>query len=250
MTKYSAEHLLAIRDLKLSYGGISAVKGINFHVNSKELVTLIGANGAGKTSTLKIIAGLLKPSAGSIHFSGMAIGGKPAYELAQYGIGLVPEGRGVFARMTILENLQMGAYLRQASDHTERIAHDLDGVLKLFPRLKERLNQLAGTLSGGEQQMLAIARAMMGKPKLLLLDEPSMGLAPLMVQAIFDVIQNLNQQGMTILLVEQNARLALSMANRAYVMESGEIILEGSAEELIHDDRVRKAYLGEELRTN
>ena len=250
MTKYSTEHLLDIRDLKLSYGGISAVKGINFHVNSKELVTLIGANGAGKTSTLKVIAGLLKPSAGSIYFSGMAIGGKPAYELAQHGIGLVPEGRGVFARMTILENLQMGAYLRQASDPTERITHDLDGVLELFPRLKERLNQLAGTLSGGEQQMLAIARAMMGKPKLLLLDEPSMGLAPLMVQAIFDVIQNLNRQGMTILLVEQNARLALSMANRAYVMESGEITLEGSAEELIHDDRVRKAYLGEELRTN
>ena len=176
MTKYSTEHLLDIRDLKLSYGGISAVKGINFHVNSKELVTLIGANGAGKTSTLKIIAGLLKPSAGSIHFSGMAIGGKPAYELAQHGIGLVPEGRGVFARMTILENLQMGAYLRQASDPTERITHDLDGVLELFPRLKERLNQLAGTLSGGEQQMLAIAPALMARPKLLLLDEPTRGI--------------------------------------------------------------------------
>ncbi len=250
MSHHLSEHLLAIRDLKLSYGGISAVKGINLHVNSHELVALIGANGAGKTSTLKVIAGLLKPSAGSIHFSGMGIGGKPAYELAQLGIGLVPEGRGVFARMTILENLQMGAYLRQAFDQPERIAHDLDGVLELFPRLKERLTQLAGTLSGGEQQMLAIARAMMGKPKLLLLDEPSMGLAPLMVQAIFDVIQNLNQQGMTILLVEQNARLALSMANRAYVMESGEITLEGPAGELLHDDRVRKAYLGEELRTS
>ena len=241
-----SEHLLAVRDLKLAYGGIGAVKGINFYVDRGELVTLIGANGAGKTSTLKVISGLLKPSAGSIHFAGDSIGGRPAYELAQLGVGLVPEGRGVFARMTILENLQMGAYIRQGNQDLA-IANDLESVLSLFPRLRERKDQLAGTLSGGEQQMLAIARAMMAKPKLLLLDEPSMGLAPLMVEAIFSVIQNLSKEGMTILLVEQNARLALSMANRAYVMESGEITIQGPAQELLHDERVRKAYLGEEL---
>lgn len=241
-----SEHLLAVRDLKLAYGGIGAVKGINFYVDRGELVTLIGANGAGKTSTLKVISGLLKPSAGYIHFDGDSIGGRPAYELAQLGVGLVPEGRGVFARMTILENLQMGAYIRQGNQDLT-IANDLESVLSLFPRLRERKDQLAGTLSGGEQQMLAIARAMMAKPKLLLLDEPSMGLAPLMVEAIFSVIQNLSKEGMTILLVEQNARLALSMANRAYVMESGEITIQGPAQELLHDERVRKAYLGEEL---
>jgi len=241
-----SEHLLAVRDLKLAYGGIGAVKGINFYVDRGELVTLIGANGAGKTSTLKVISGLLKPSAGSIHFDGDSISGRPAYELAQLGVGLVPEGRGVFARMTILENLQMGAYIRQGNQDLA-IANDLESVFSLFPRLRERKDQLAGTLSGGEQQMLAIARAMMAKPKLLLLDEPSMGLAPLMVEAIFSVIQNLSKEGMTILLVEQNARLALSMANRAYVMESGEITIQGPAQELLHDERVRKAYLGEEL---
>ena len=241
-----SEHLLAVRALKLAYGGIGAVKGINFYVDRGELVTLIGANGAGKTSTLKVISGLLKPSAGSIHFDGDSISGRPAYELAQLGVGLVPEGRGVFARMTILENLQMGAYIRQGNQDLA-IANDLESVFSLFPRLRERKDQLAGTLSGGEQQMLAIARAMMAKPKLLLLDEPSMGLAPLMVEAIFSVIQNLSKEGMTILLVEQNARLALSMANRAYVMESGEITIQGPAQELLHDERVRKAYLGEEL---
>ncbi len=241
-----SEHLLAVRDLKLAYGGIGAVKGINFYVDRGELVTLIGANGAGKTSTLKVISGLLKPSAGSIYFDGDSIGGRPAYKLAQLGVGLVPEGRGVFARMTILENLQMGAYIRQGNQDLT-IANDLESVLSLFPRLRERKDQLAGTLSGGEQQMLAIARAMMAKPKLLLLDEPSMGLAPLMVEAIFSVIQNLAKEGVTILLVEQNARLALSMANRAYVMESGEITIQGPAQELLHDERVRKAYLGEEL---
>jgi branched-chain amino acid transport system ATP-binding protein len=241
-----SEHLLAVRDLKLAYGGIGAVKGINFYVDRGELVTLIGANGAGKTSTLKVISGLLKPSAGSIHFDGDSISGRPAYELAQLGVGLVPEGRGVFARMTILENLQMGAYIRQGNQDLA-IANDLESVFSFFPRLRERKDQLAGTLSGGEQQMLAIARAMMAKPKLLLLDEPSMGLAPLMVEAIFSVIQNLSKEGMTILLVEQNARLALSMANRAYVMESGEITIQGPAQELLHDERVRKAYLGEEL---
>jgi branched-chain amino acid transport system ATP-binding protein len=240
----STTPLLVLKHLKLSYGGIAAVKGIDLYINAGELVTLIGANGAGKTTTLKVIAGLLKPSAGSIQFLGHAIGGRPAYELAALGIGLVPEGRGVFARMTILENLQMGAYIRQGSQSSKSIDHDLEAVLTTFPRLRERLSQLAGTLSGGEQQMVAIARAMMAKPKLLLLDEPSMGLAPLMVETIFEVIQNLNQQGMTILLVEQNARLALTMADRAYVMESGAITLSGSADQLFNDDRVREAYLG------
>ena len=246
----STAHLLEVRNLKLSYGGIAAVKGIDFYINSGELVTLIGANGAGKTTTLKVIAGLLKPSSGSIHFLGSAIGGQPAYELAELGVGLVPEGRGVFARMTILENLQMGAYVRQGSHSAKSIDHDLEVVLETFPRLRERLSQLAGTLSGGEQQMVAIARAMMARPKLLLLDEPSMGLAPLMVETIFGAIQNLNQQGMTILLVEQNARLALSMADRAYVLESGVITLSGTANELLNDDRVREAYLGVDVKTS
>ncbi len=245
----STTPLLELKHLKLSYGGIAAVKGIDFYINAGELVTLIGANGAGKTTTLKVIAGLLKPSAGSIQFLGHAIGGRPPYELAELGIGLVPEGRGVFARMTILENLQMGAYIRQGSQSAKSIDRDLEGVLATFPRLRERLSQLAGTLSGGEQQMVAIARAMMAKPKLLLLDEPSMGLAPLMVETIFEVIQKLNQQGMTILLVEQNARLALSMADRAYVMESGAITLSGSADQLFNDDRVREAYLGVDIKT-
>lgn len=246
----STAHLLEVRNLKLSYGGIAAVKGIDFYINSGELVTLIGANGAGKTTTLKVIAGLLQPSSGSIHFLGSAIGGQPAYELAELGVGLVPEGRGVFARMTILENLQMGAYVRQGSHSAKSIDHDLEVVLETFPRLRERLSQLAGTLSGGEQQMVAIARAMMARPKLLLLDEPSMGLAPLMVETIFGVIQNLNQHGMTILLVEQNARLALSMADRAYVLESGVITLSGTANELLNDDRVREAYLGVDVKTS
>ena len=246
----STAHLLEVRNLKLSYGGIAAVKGIDFYINSGELVTLIGANGAGKTTTLKVIAGLLKPSSGSIHFLGSAIRGQPAYELAELGVGLVPEGRGVFARMTILENLQMGAYIRQGSHSAKSIDRDLEVVLETFPRLRERLSQLAGTLSGGEQQMVAIARAMMARPKLLLLDEPSMGLAPLMVETIFGVIQNLNQHGMTILLVEQNARLALSMADRAYVLESGVITLSGTANELLNDDRVREAYLGVDVKTS
>lgn len=246
----STAHLLEVNNLKLSYGGIAAVKGIDFYINAGELVTLIGANGAGKTTTLKVIAGLLKPSSGSIHFLGSAIGGQPAHELAELGVGLVPEGRGVFARMTILENLQMGAYVRQGSHSAKSIDRDLEVVLETFPRLRERLSQLAGTLSGGEQQMVAIARAMMARPKLLLLDEPSMGLAPLMVETIFGVIQNLNQHGMTILLVEQNARLALSMADRAYVLESGVITLSGTANELLNDDRVREAYLGVDVKTS
>lgn len=246
MRRIPSDHLLNVRDLQFSYGGINAVKRINLYVDQGELVTLIGANGAGKTTTLKVIAGLLNPTAGIIDFAGDSIGGRPAYELAKLGIALVPEGRGVFTRMTILENLEMGAYLRQGRQDST-IADDIESIFTLFPRLRERKGQLAGTLSGGEQQMVALARAIISKPKLLLLDEPSMGLAPLMVNAIFQVIQNLTKEGITILLVEQNARLALSIAHRAYVMESGEITLQGVASDLLHDARVRKAYLGEDL---
>jgi len=203
---------------------------------------LIGANGAGKSSSLKAIAGVLTPSAGEVHFATHSTDKLPAYELVRLGLGMVPEGRGVFKRMTILENLQMGAYLKSNAHEIER---QLDEVYSYFPRLKERLAQLAGTLSGGEQQMVAMGRAMMAEPKLLLLDEPSMGLSPIMVETIFDVIHNLSAKGMTILLVEQNARLALQMANRAYVMESGLITLSGSGRELLEDSRVRTAYLGE-----
>ena len=246
MRRIPSDHLLNVRDLQFSYGGINAVKRINLYVDQGELVTLIGANGAGKTSTLKVITGLLNPTGGTIDFAGDSVGGRPAYELAKLGVALVPEGRGVFTRMTILENLEMGAYLRQGRQDST-IADDIESVFTLFPRLRERKGQLAGTLSGGEQQMVALARAMISKPKLLLLDEPSMGLAPLMVNAIFQVIQNLTKEGITILLVEQNARLALSIAHRAYVMESGEITLQGVASDLLHDARVRKAYLGEDL---
>lgn len=234
--------LLRVKDLKVSYGGINAVKGIDLHVNHGELVALIGANGAGKSSSLKAIAGLLTPSAGEIDFANQITKKLPAYELVRLGLGMVPEGRGVFKRMTILENLQMGAYLQSDAKEIER---KLEEVYSYFPRLKERLSQLAGTLSGGEQQMVAMGRAMMAQPKLLLLDEPSMGLSPIMVETIFDVIRSLSANGMTILLVEQNARLALQMANRAYVMESGLITLSGSGKELLEDPRVRAAYLGE-----
>jgi branched-chain amino acid transport system ATP-binding protein len=234
--------ILQVQDLKVSYGGINAVKGIDLHVNQGELVALIGANGAGKSSTLKAISGLLKPASGVINFMGLQTNGLPAYELVKLGLGLVPEGRGVFKRMTILENLQMGAFLQKDVKAVER---KLEEVFAYFPRLKERLSQLAGTLSGGEQQMVAMGRAMMAEPKLLLLDEPSMGLSPIMVDTIFDVVRNLSNNGMTILLVEQNARLALQMANRAYVMESGLISLTGSGQELLLDPRVRTAYLGE-----
>lgn len=234
--------ILQVQDLKVSYGGINAVKGIDLHVNQGELVALIGANGAGKSSTLKAISGLLKPASGVINFMGLQTNGLPAYELVKLGLGLVPEGRGVFKRMTILENLQMGAFLQKDVKAVER---KLEEVFAYFPRLKERLSQLAGTLSGGEQQMVAMGRAMMAEPKLLLLDEPSMGLSPIMVDTIFDVVRNLSNNGMTILLVEQNARLALQMANRAYVMESGLIGLTGSGQELLLDPRVRTAYLGE-----
>jgi len=234
--------LLNVKDLQVSYGGINAVKGIDLHVNHGELVALIGANGAGKSSSLKAIAGLLTPSAGEIEFASQATGKLPAYELVRLGLGMVPEGRGVFKRMTILENLQMGAYLKSDAKEIER---KLEEVYSYFPRLRERLSQLAGTLSGGEQQMVAMGRAMMAQPKLLLLDEPSMGLSPIMVETIFDVIRSLSASGMTILLVEQNARLALQMADRAYVMESGLITLSGSGKELLEDSRVRAAYLGE-----
>jgi len=234
--------LLKVKELQVSYGGINAVKGIDLQVNHSELVALIGANGAGKSSTLKAIAGLLTPSAGVIEFANQQTKKLPAYELVRLGLGMVPEGRGVFKRMTILENLQMGAYLKTDPKEIER---KLEEVYSYFPRLKERLTQLAGTLSGGEQQMVAMGRAMMAQPKLLLLDEPSMGLSPIMVETIFDVIRSLSSSGMTILLVEQNARLALQIANRAYVMESGLITLSGSGKELLEDPRVRTAYLGE-----
>ncbi|QWE04188.1 ABC transporter ATP-binding protein [Polynucleobacter sp. JS-JIR-II-50] len=234
--------LLKVKELKVSYGGINAVKGIDLHVDHGELVALIGANGAGKSSSLKAIAGLLTPSAGEIHFANQETKKLPAYELVRLGLGMVPEGRGVFKRMTILENLQMGAYLKSDAKEIER---KLEQVYSYFPRLKERLSQLAGTLSGGEQQMVAMGRAMMAQPKLLLLDEPSMGLSPIMVETIFDVIRSLSTSGMTIFLVEQNARLALQMADRAYVMENGLITLSGSGKELLEDPRVRTAYLGE-----
>jgi branched-chain amino acid transport system ATP-binding protein len=234
--------LLKVQDLQVSYGGINAVKGIDLQVHHGELVALIGANGAGKSSTLKAIAGLLTPSAGEIEFAHQQTKKLPAFELVRLGLGMVPEGRGVFKRMTILENLQMGAYLKTDAKEIER---KLEEVYSYFPRLKERITQLAGTLSGGEQQMVAMGRAMMAQPKLLLLDEPSMGLSPIMVETIFDVIRSLSSSGMTILLVEQNARLALQIANRAYVMESGLITLSGSGKELLEDPRVRIAYLGE-----
>jgi branched-chain amino acid transport system ATP-binding protein len=233
--------LLEVRDLHVSYGNISAVKGVSFEVAAGEMVCLIGANGAGKTTTLKALA-RLQPAQGAIHYRGHSIQHRPAHALIGEGLTLVPEGRGVFARLTVAENLDMGAYCRR--DRTE-IAADLDRVYGLLPRLKERADQLAGTLSGGEQQMLAIGRALMSRPKLLLLDEPSMGLAPIMVQKVFEVIQSVAAQGVTILLVEQNARLALSVASRGYVMESGTITLSDTGPALLANPKVREAYLGE-----
>jgi branched-chain amino acid transport system ATP-binding protein len=234
--------LLEVRGLKVSYGGINAVKGIDFEVAAGELVTLIGANGAGKTTTLKALAGLVKPAAGGIHYNGDDITARPAFELVRRGLVLVPEGRGVFGQLTVNENLAMGAYSRRDS---ARITADFDHVYGLLPRLAERRRQLAGTLSGGEQQMLAIGRALMGRPRLLLLDEPSMGLAPLMVQKIFETIRAIAAEGATLLLVEQNARLALETCHRGYVMESGLITAADSAARLLADPRVRQAYLGE-----
>jgi branched-chain amino acid transport system ATP-binding protein len=233
--------LLEIHDLKIAYGGIQAVKGIGLHIAPGELVALIGSNGAGKTTTLKTLAGLLHPTSGQIHYNGKNLKAVAAHQRAAMGIALVPEGRGVFARMTVTENLQMGAYSR--CDKHE-IAADLARMYELFPRLAERKDQLAGTLSGGEQQMVAMARALMSRPRLLMLDEPSMGLAPLMVQKIFETIRDISAQGMSILLVEQNARLALQAAQRGYVMESGAITLSGTAGELLGSDAVQRAYLG------
>jgi len=234
--------LLEVTGLRVAYGGIAAVRGISFHVAEGEMVALIGANGAGKTSTLKALARLLDAAGGSVRYSGKEIAALPPHELVGEGIALVPEGRGVFPRMTIVENLQMGAYCR---DDKAAIADDIERVFSHFPRLKERFLQLAGTLSGGEQQMLAIGRALMSRPKLLLLDEPSMGLAPIMVQKIFEVIRAVASEGMTVLLVEQNAKLALEVSQRGYVMESGEITLSGAAADLLADPKVRAAYLGE-----
>lgn len=235
--------LLKVSGLKVSYGGIQAVKGIDFDVCEGELVSLIGSNGAGKTTTMKAVTGTLAINDGDIEYLGRSIKGKGAWDLVGQGLSMVPEGRGVFTRMSIAENLQMGAYLRH--DKPE-IAADIDKVFGIFPRLKERRGQLAGTLSGGEQQMLAMGRALMSRPRLLLLDEPSMGLSPLMVDKIFDVVREVASQGVTILLVEQNASRALSIADRAYVMESGLITLSGEAKEMLNDPGVRMAYLGEQ----
>jgi branched-chain amino acid transport system ATP-binding protein len=234
--------LLKVDNLKVAYGGIQAVKGISLEVREGELVSLIGSNGAGKTTTMKAITGTLAATSGSIEYLGKDIQGQGAWDLVKQGLVMVPEGRGVFTRMSILENLQMGAYLR---DDKEGIAADVDRVFALFPRLKERRTQLAGTLSGGEQQMLAMGRALLSRPKVLLLDEPSMGLSPLMVDKIFEVIQEVASMGVTLLLVEQNASRALKIAQRAYVMESGQISMQGEAKTLLHDPKVRAAYLGE-----
>ena len=234
--------LLALEQLQVAYGGIRAVKGIDLHVEPGELVCLIGANGAGKTTTLRAVTGLVKPAAGRIVFDGKDITGRRVHEIARLGLALVPEGRGVFPQLTIEENLAMGAYPR--ADAAE-VAADIERAYALFARLKERRRQTAGTLSGGEQQMLAISRALMSRPRLLLLDEPSMGLAPLMVEKIFDVVRAIAAEGMTLLLVEQNARLALEVSHRGYVLEGGLATISGEASSLLHDPRIREAYLGE-----
>lgn len=233
--------LLEVRDLKVSYGGIRALKGISLEVASGELVALIGSNGAGKTTALKALAGLLHPSAGKVNYAGESLNNTPAHQRVRNGLALAPEGRGVFARLSVEENLQMGAYTRK--DKAETSAY-LERMYALFPRLAERRTQLAGTLSGGEQQMVAMARALMSRPKLLMLDEPSMGLAPMMVAKIFETIRDVSAQGVSILLVEQNAKLALEAAQRGYVLESGVITLSGDAKDLLGSDEVRRAYLG------
>jgi branched-chain amino acid transport system ATP-binding protein len=234
--------LLNVDAIEVKYGTIRALKGVSFHVDEGEIVALLGANGAGKTTTQKTVSGMLRPSLGEITFDGRRIDGIPAHELIRLGICHVPEGRHVFPRMTVHENLEMGAFRFKKIDQ-----NDLDYVLDLFPRLKERYKQQGGTLSGGEQQMLAIGRALMGKPRLLLLDEPSMGLAPLVVAQIFDIVHGINASGVTVLLVEQNAAQALALADRGYVLETGEIVLSGTGAELLADDRIRAAYLGEEI---
>jgi branched-chain amino acid transport system ATP-binding protein len=234
--------LLQVQDIEVRYGAIKALKGVSFEVREGEVVALLGANGAGKTTTQKTVSGMLRPALGQILFDGQRIDGIPAHRLISMGICHVPEGRRVFPRMTVHENLEMGAFRFKRPD--EQI---FEHVLELFPRLRERIKQQAGTLSGGEQQMLAIGRALMGKPRLLLLDEPSMGLAPLIVKQIFDIVREINTGGVTVLIVEQNAAQALSLANRGYVLETGEIVLTGTGRELLADDRVRAAYLGEEI---
>lgn len=234
--------VLDIQNLHVAYGGIQAVKGISLNVQAGELVTLIGANGAGKTTTLKAITGLLKPQQGSVSYFGQDITGKDSFKLVEQGLVMVPEGRGVFTRMTITENLQMGAYTRNDKGG---IAADIDKMFALFPRLKERANQLAGTMSGGEQQMLAMTRALMSQPKLLILDEPSMGLSPIMVAKVFEVIHTVKSQGIPMLLIEQNAKLALKAADRAYVMDSGLVTMTGKAADMLDDPKVKAAYLGE-----
>jgi len=238
----TAAALLRVNGLKVAYGGIQAVKGVSFEVRDGELVSLIGANGAGKTTTLKAITGTQPSAGGEIEFLGRSIRGQGAWDLVKQGLVMVPEGRGVFSRMTIVENLQMGAFVR---DDAPGIAADIDRVFAIFPRLKERRNQLAGTMSGGEQQMLAMGRALMTRPKVLLMDEPSMGLSPIMVDKIFEVVEDPRPQGTTILLVEQNASRALQLASRGYVMDSGEVTMSGDAKALLADPKVRAAYLGE-----
>ena len=238
----TGQALLKVSNLKVAYGGIQAVKGVSFEVREGELVSLIGANGAGKTTTLKAITGTLPAADGDIAYMGKSIKGQGAWDLVKQGLVMVPEGRGVFSRMTIVENLQMGAFVR---NDKAGIAADIERVFGIFPRLKERAAQLAGTMSGGEQQMLAMGRALMAQPKVLLLDEPSMGLSPIMVDKIFEVVADIHSRGTTVLLVEQNASRALGLANRGYVMESGEITMTGEAKSLLADPRVRAAYLGE-----
>ncbi len=232
--------LLSVQDLHVYYGSIHAIKGVSFEVHEGEIVTLIGANGAGKSTTLNTIAGILKPRSGNIEFEEKSIVGVPAHKVISHGMALCPEGRRVFQQLTVEENLEMGGYTRTKDE----IAESLQDVYQRFPRLKERYKQVAGTLSGGEQQMLAMGRALMSRPKLLMLDEPSMGLAPILVEQIFEIIKELHAAGTTILLVEQNARMALSTADRAYVLETGNISMNGDAKDLLHDERVRKAYLG------
>ena len=232
--------MLKVEELQVYYDAIQALKGISFSVAQGEIVTLLGANGAGKTTTLKTISGLLKPRRGTIDLAGKAIAGLEPHEIVRLGVAHVPEGRKIFSRLTVLENLKTGAYSRRASS----ISEDLDHVFALFPRLKERNRQVAGTLSGGEQQMLAIGRGLMARPKLLLLDEPSMGLAPIVVEQIFETIQSINREGVTILLVEQNAAIALAVSHRGYVLETGSTLLEGKASDLTNNDLVRQAYLG------
>lgn len=231
--------ILSIKDLKVNYGGIEAVKGISFNVPKGDIVTLIGANGAGKSSTLRSIIGLEKPSGGRILFEEQDITGKATEDIVKSGITLVPEGRRIFPDLTVLENLRVGAYLRK-----DNLREDIEWVFDLFPRLKERSWQAGGTLSGGEQQMLAVARALMSRPKLMMMDEPSLGLAPLIVKDIFDIIKEINKQGVTILLIEQNANMALHVANTGYVLETGKVILSGAGHDLLNDEAVKKAYLG------